>query len=37
MKVYSEILGNMLRDPEWEEKLKTVEIDFVPLDQWTAQ
>ena len=37
MKVYSEILGNMLREPEWEEKLKNIEIDFVPLDQWTAQ
>ena len=37
MKVYSEILGNMLQNPEWEEKLKNVEIDYVPLDQWTAQ
>lgn len=37
MKVYSEILGNMLRDPEWSERLKEVEVDFIPLDQWTAQ
>lgn len=37
MTVYSEILGNMLRQPEWEEKLKNAEIDFIPLDQWTAQ
>ncbi|MCH5218840.1 MAG: urease accessory protein UreE [Muribaculaceae bacterium] len=37
MTVYSEILGNMLREPEWEEKLKNVEVDFIPLDQWTAQ
>lgn len=37
MKVYSEILGNMLRDTDWAEKLKDVQIDFVPLDQWTAQ
>ena len=37
MTVYSEILGNMLRDPEWEEKLKGIEIDYIPLDQWTAQ
>lgn len=37
MIVYSEILGNMLRDAEWQDKLKDVEIDFIPLDQWTAQ
>lgn len=27
----------MLRDPQWEEKLRDVEVDFIPLDQWTAQ
>ena len=27
----------MLRQPEWEEKLKGVEVDYIPLDQWTAQ
>lgn len=37
MKVYTEILGNQLRDPEWEEKLKDFEVDILPLDQWTAQ
>lgn len=37
MTVYNEILGNMLRDPQWEEKLKNIEVDFIPLDQWTAQ
>ena len=37
MTVYSEILGNMLRQPEWEEKLRNFEIDYIPLDQWTAQ
>lgn len=37
MTVYSEILGNMLREPGWEEKLKDFEIDYIPLDQWTAQ
>lgn len=37
MKVYSEILGNMLRDAEWSERFKEVEVDFIPLDQWTAQ
>lgn len=37
MTVYSEIIGNMLRDKEWEDKLKEVEVDYIPLDQWTAQ
>lgn len=37
MIIYEEILGNMLRDAEWQDKLKDVEIDFIPLDQWTAQ
>lgn len=37
MKVYTEIVGNLLRDPQWEEKLKDYEIDYIPLDQWTAQ
>lgn len=37
MTVYTEILGNMIRQPEWEEKLKNIEIDYIPLDQWTAQ
>ena len=27
----------MLRQPEWEEKLRNFEIDYIPLDQWTAQ
>lgn len=37
MTVYSEILGNALTDHEWEHKLKDVKIDYIPLDQWTAQ
>ena len=37
MKVYSEILGNMNRDAEWKEKLADAEIDYIFLDQWTAQ
>lgn len=37
MKVYSEILGNMNRDAEWKEKLANAEIDYIFLDQWTAQ
>lgn len=37
MKVYTEILGNIHQTPEWEEKLKGVHIEYVYLDQWTAQ
>lgn len=37
MKVYTEILGNFLQDHSWEEKFKGYEIDYIPLDQWTAQ
>lgn len=37
MTVYSEILGNILKDKDWEEKTRNLEIDYIPLDQWTAQ
>ncbi len=37
MKVYNEILGNMNLSDEWKEKLADAEIDFIFLDQWTAQ
>lgn len=37
MKVYSEILGNINLNPEWKEKLADADIDFIFLDQWTAQ
>lgn len=37
MKVYTEVLGNINRDSEWKEKLTDAEIDYIPLDQWTAQ
>ncbi len=37
MTVYSEILGNMNRDQEWKDKLADADIDFIFLDQWTAQ
>lgn len=37
MKIYTEILGNELRDSEWKEKLVDCDIDYVFLDQWTAQ
>ena len=37
MKIYTEIIGNMIQSPEWGEKLKDVEIENIYLDQWTAQ
>ncbi len=37
MKVYNEILGNMNISPEWKEKLENADIDYIFLDQWTAQ
>lgn len=37
MKVYTEVLGNVNTNPEWKEKLVDIDIDYIPLDQWTAQ
>ena len=37
MKVYSEVLGNINLSDEWKKKLAEADIDFVFLDQWTAQ
>lgn len=37
MTVYSEILGNTRRNPEWDARLEGFDIDYIPLDQWTAQ
>lgn len=37
MKIYSEVIGNMNLSPEWKEKLADADIDYVFLDQWTAQ
>lgn len=37
MKVYSEVIGNMNLSDEWKEKLANAEIDYIFLDQWTAQ
>ena len=36
MKVYSHIIGNIHRT-EWREKLKPLEVEYIHLDQWTAQ
>lgn len=37
MTVYTEILGNVNRDPEWASKIEGLDTDYVILDQWTAQ
>lgn len=37
MKVYNEVLGNMNLSEEWAKKLENADIDYVFLDQWTAQ
>lgn len=37
MKIFSEVIGNVVSEPEWTDRLKHVEIDYVDLDQWTAQ
>lgn len=36
MKIYTEIIGN-LYDPEWAKKTEGAEVEYVGLDQWTAQ
>lgn len=35
--VYTEIVANMFLTPEWKEKLKEADIEYIYLDQWTAQ
>ena len=37
MKIYSEVLGNLYSDADWHQKLKEAEIEYLDLDQWTAQ
>ncbi|MDE6007732.1 MAG: urease accessory protein UreE [Muribaculaceae bacterium] len=37
MKIYSQVIGNMNQSEEWAEKLSDFEIDYIFLDQWTAQ
>ena len=36
MKVYRNILGN-ISHPEWRERASTAQIEYINLDQWTAQ
>ena len=37
MKIYNEVIGNMNLSEEWKEKLQNADVDYVFLDQWTAQ
>lgn len=37
MTVYNEILGNCNTDASWKDKLEDCEVDYIFLDQWTAQ
>ncbi|WP_059026446.1 urease accessory protein UreE [Gabonibacter massiliensis] len=37
MQIFSEVIGNMISDPTWAEKLKNSAITYLDLDQWTAQ
>lgn len=36
MKIYTEIIGN-LRTPDWSEKAEGARVEYLDLDQWTAQ
>ena len=37
MTVYTEILGNINNDKSWADKIADLDVDYVMLDQWTAQ
>lgn len=37
MKIYTEILGNIYGASGWGDQLKGMDIEYVDLDQWTAQ
>lgn len=37
MKMYTEVLGNINSDPAWGARLKDADIEYLNLDQWTAQ
>lgn len=37
MKIYTEVIGNANTSPEWKERLEDAEVDYIFLDQWTAQ
>lgn len=37
MKVFDKVIGNINSSEDWKEKLHDADIDYVFLDQWTAQ
>lgn len=37
MKIYTEVIGNVNTSPEWKERLENADVDYIILDQWTAQ
>lgn len=37
MNIYTDIIGNINLEPEWQDKLKGIEVEYILLDQWTAQ
>jgi len=37
MTVYTEILGNVNLDHDWAYKIEGLDVDYIILDQWTAQ
>ncbi|MEG1903047.1 MAG: urease accessory protein UreE [Bacteroidales bacterium] len=37
MEIFTEIIGNVFFDPEWKKRVEGADIEWVDLDQWTAQ
>lgn len=37
MKVYTEVIGNVNQSEDWRKKLENADVDYIFLDQWTAQ
>lgn len=37
MTVYTDILGNINREKDWADRLEGLDVDYIMLDQWTAQ
>lgn len=37
MKIYTEVIGNANSSSEWKKRLEDAEVDYIFLDQWTAQ
>lgn len=35
--IFTEIIGNYYFDPEWKDRLANADIEWIDLDQWTAQ